>query len=146
MRNIRILRESDGAVLFSCQANSIRQAVEKAIAQGVSLAGADLEGQDLRGGNFRNGDFTGAVMDDCLCDAADFSNAGMDSITATGASATYAKFTGDEYPMTMRAADWTDAALDFAIFQNIALGSSTFTGISTQGVVADAQAADDLAI
>jgi uncharacterized protein YjbI with pentapeptide repeats len=144
MKQIRILRASDGVVLFTCQANTMRQAVEQAVEAGVSLAGAQLTGQDLRGIKARRGDFTGAAMDGMLADAGDFTNAGMDSITATNASATFAKFVGEDVKMNMRSANWTNAALDSSIFQNIAMGSSTFTGTSKENIVADLAAADDL--
>ena len=44
------------AVIFSCEAATLREAVEKAVAEGVSLSGANLEGANLSGADLYGAD------------------------------------------------------------------------------------------
>lgn len=87
-----IYRESDRAILFQAQANTMREAVQLAIDNGVSLAGAWLDGHDLTGLNARKADFTGARMVGTILDACDFTLAGMDNLVANVGNARHAKF------------------------------------------------------
>lgn len=45
----QIIRHIDGHLLYTCEAESQREAVGRAVGEGVSLEGADLRGADLRG-------------------------------------------------------------------------------------------------
>ncbi|PRG69760.1 pentapeptide repeat-containing protein, partial [Burkholderia multivorans] len=48
---IEILNRWTLKVIFECEADSMKAAVELAIKQGTYLSGADLRGADLRGAN-----------------------------------------------------------------------------------------------
>ncbi len=63
---IQIKNWLTGAVIFEGEYPTIKDAVEAAVKQGVSLAYADLEGAlegaDLRGADFRGADLRGASL------------------------------------------------------------------------------------
>jgi uncharacterized protein YjbI with pentapeptide repeats len=79
---VTILHRSTQAVLYTTTADSLKQAVARAVATGVSLANAELSGADLRGSQLQGGVFTGANLkgakfDGAVLHGADFTNATM---------------------------------------------------------------------
>ena len=77
------------AVLFSCEAKTLREAVEKAVAEGVSLAGADLTGANLSGATLYRADLSGATLY-----RADLTGANLTRVNLSGANLTWANLTG----------------------------------------------------
>ena len=59
---IKIRNWRTSAVIFEGEYPTIKDAVEAAVKQGVSLASADLEGADLRGADLEGADLTGANL------------------------------------------------------------------------------------
>ena len=59
---IEIKNRYTGEVIYSCEADSLREAVEKAVSEGADLAVADLRGADLRGANLWGADLSGADL------------------------------------------------------------------------------------
>jgi len=75
-----ILHKTTQALLYTTTADSLKQAVARAVAAGTSLANAELSGADLRGSNLQGGVFTGANLkgakfDGAVLHGADFTNA-----------------------------------------------------------------------
>jgi uncharacterized protein YjbI with pentapeptide repeats len=51
-----------GAVIYTSQAATVKDAVVEAVAKGANLRGANLRGADLRGANLRGADLGGADL------------------------------------------------------------------------------------
>ena len=81
-----ILHRSTGAVLYPTTADSLRQAVARAVAAGTSLANAELAGADLRNVNLQGGVFTGANLKNAKFDGAVLRGADFTSATLTNVS------------------------------------------------------------
>ncbi|MEX3614448.1 MAG: pentapeptide repeat-containing protein, partial [Burkholderia gladioli] len=58
--NIQILNRWTLKVIFECEADSMKAAVELACKQGVNLSHADLSGSNLSGSDLTGSDLTGA--------------------------------------------------------------------------------------
>lgn len=61
MKEITI-KNNYGEVIYQCQADSIKDAVEKAVKEGISLRNIDLSGKALSGANLRGADLSGANL------------------------------------------------------------------------------------
>ncbi|MCA8075356.1 pentapeptide repeat-containing protein [Burkholderia cepacia] len=59
---IEILSRWTRKVIFECEADSIKAAVELATSKGVSLRGSDLRGSDLSGSDLRGSDLSGSDL------------------------------------------------------------------------------------
>ena len=109
-----IKRWTDGAVLWSGEAESLGEAARKAIA-----AGADLTGADLTGAVLRYADLTGAVLRDAVLRDADLTGADL-----TGADLTGADLTG----AVLRYAVLRYAVLTGAVLRDAVLTGAVLTG------------------
>ena len=75
-----ILHRNTGAVLYTTTADSLKQAVARAVAARTSLANAELAGADLmnvslEGGVFTNANLKGANFDNAVLRGVDFTGA-----------------------------------------------------------------------
>ena len=59
---IQIKSWLNASILFECEADSLKIAVELAVKQRADLRGADLQGADLRGAYLRGADLQGAYL------------------------------------------------------------------------------------
>lgn len=85
------LKGVDGRLIYKCQADSIKTAVEKAVKEGVSLYNVDLKFADLCGANMKfarmpNADLSGANLEGAHLDGIDLQFA-----TLIGANLGYVK-------------------------------------------------------
>ena len=98
-----IKRTESGMVIFSCEAKTFKECLEKAVSQGVDLSFADLSGQDLSGANlsrakmiFANlswSDLSNAQMALSMCSFADFTSAKMEHTCLRNSEIKEANFT-----------------------------------------------------
>jgi hypothetical protein len=65
------------AVIFECDAENMRLAVEMAVSSGANLRGADLGGADLRGANLRGANLRGADLGGADLGGADLGGADL---------------------------------------------------------------------
>jgi len=77
-----ILHRSTAAVLYTTTADNLKQAVQRAVAAGTSLANADLPNADLtqvnlQGGVFTNANLAGAKFDGSVLRSTDFTGANL---------------------------------------------------------------------
>ncbi|WP_254217998.1 pentapeptide repeat-containing protein [Burkholderia multivorans] len=94
--NIQILNRWTLKVIFECEADSMKVAVELACKQGVNLSGAnlrdanlrgaDLRGADLRGAYLRDADLSGAYLRGAYLRGADLSGADLRGANLSGAN------------------------------------------------------------
>ena len=71
-----------GAVIYSCEAETLKECAERAVKEKVSLRGADLRGADMReanmsGADLRGADLRGADMREANMSGADMRGADM---------------------------------------------------------------------
>ena len=67
----------NGKESLEYEATSMREAIERAVAEDVNLSHVDLSGQRLRGCNFSDGHFPHADFSDSILDGADFTAANI---------------------------------------------------------------------
>ena len=72
---IEIKSWSDGRVLYSGEHETVKEAAEKAVKNGVSLTGADLRDADLGGANLMDAKLGGADLRDAYLSGADLRDA-----------------------------------------------------------------------
>ena len=77
-----VIKHWNGTVIFECEADSIREACEKASSEGTLLSGADLRDADLSGAvlsgaDLRDADLSGAVLRDADLSDADLRGADL---------------------------------------------------------------------
>ena len=77
------------AIIYSCEAATLREAVEKAVAEGVSLSGANLSGADLYGA-----DLYGANLSWANLEGANLSGANLEGTIMEGANLKWANLYG----------------------------------------------------
>ena len=77
---IQIKNRFDASVIFECEANSVRMAVELAINSGANLSRADLSGANLSGANLSRADLSRANLS-----GADLSWANLSGANLSGA-------------------------------------------------------------
>jgi hypothetical protein len=109
-----------GEVIYSTEAESLREAVEKAVRSNVSLQGADLRGADLRGADLReanlrradlrSANLRGAYLQGAHLQYADLRSANLRGAYLQGAHLQYADLQG----AYLRGADLRGANLDFS--------------------------------
>ena len=103
---IQILNWKTNEVIFEGEYQSIKDAVEAAVKQGVSLAWADLEDANLEGANLEGANLYGADLTGANLRCANLTGANLTGANLTGANLTGAK---------LKWADLTDANLTDAI-------------------------------
>jgi uncharacterized protein YjbI with pentapeptide repeats len=93
MPTIQIRSWSD-ALLYECEAESVRDAVVQAVRRGAVLRGADLRGADLRGADLRRADLRGANLRDADLRDADLRGADLRDADLSGADLRGADLSG----------------------------------------------------
>lgn len=123
----------DGTVYWQGAAASARDAVQRALDSGLSLAGADLRATPLQGLSAAGADLREARMEESVVDGSDFTNASLGDVTMTSARAVSCSF---------RDADLSDASCDSVTFDGSDFTGATTdrltaTGASTVGITTD---------
>ena len=75
MMTNQIIRHIDGHALYECEAGSLREAVEQAVREEVSLEGANLMGADLRWADLVGARLVGAYLGGARLGGADLGGA-----------------------------------------------------------------------
>ncbi|WP_254213160.1 pentapeptide repeat-containing protein [Burkholderia multivorans] len=82
---IEILNRWTLKVIFECEADSMKVAVELACKQGVSLRGADMRGANLSGAYLSGADLSDAYLSDANLSGANLSGANLSGANLRGA-------------------------------------------------------------
>ena len=91
---IEIKHRFTGAVIFSVEAVSMREAVEAALAAGCNLIGADLIGADLTGADLAGCDLRDCNLTGCNLTYADLSGCDLSGADLSGCNLEDADLTG----------------------------------------------------
>ncbi|WP_412021509.1 pentapeptide repeat-containing protein [Burkholderia cepacia] len=83
---IEILNRWTLKVIFECEADSMKVAVELACKQGTYLSGADLSGADLSGADLSDANLSGADLSGANLSGADLSGANLSGADLSGAN------------------------------------------------------------
>ena len=86
MSVVAIKRRRDGSVIWSGEADGIRDAVQKTIASGANLDDADLRDADLRDASLAGASLAGANLDGANLDGASLVDASLDGANLRGAN------------------------------------------------------------
>ncbi|WP_186019905.1 pentapeptide repeat-containing protein [Burkholderia gladioli] len=133
---IEILNRWTLKVMFECEADSMKVAVELACKQGTYLRGADLRDANLRGA-----DLSGADLRDANLRGADLSGADLSGANLRGADLSGADLSGaDLSGANLRGADLRDANLRGADLRDANLRGADLSGANLRG--ADLSGAD----
>ena len=118
----KIKRTDSGRVIFSCEAKTFKECVEKAVSRGVDLSFADLSGRDLSNAilvqakissaNFSFSDLSDAKLSLSICSFADFTGAKMERAYLRNSDA--------------MEADFTRANMSYAVLTGVCLHGSKF--------------------
>ena len=101
-----------GVVIFACEADTLKEALEKAVKDGVHLSYADLSGKDLSNVDLSNADLIFANL----------SNANLTGANLTGADLRGAKLPGTNLSnVNLSSADLTGVNFSNANFDNVDL-------------------------
>jgi len=100
---IKIKHRYTNEVIYSCEAKTIREAVQKAVKENVSLSNSNLRNSD-----FRNSDLRNSILRDSDLSHSDFTNS---------------DFTHSD----LRNSDFTNSDFTNSIFRNSILTNSNFT-------------------
>ncbi len=111
---IEILNRWSMKVMFECEADSMKVAVELACKQGTYLSGANLSGANLSGANLSGANLSGANLRD-----ADLSDANLRGANLSGAN--------------LRDADLSDANLRGANLSGANLSGANLSGANLRG-------------
>ena len=130
-----ILSNRDNSVLFSTQADSMREAVEKALAAGVSMRYARLPGENLKGLNARGADFRDANLKGAALDGANFEGAIMDEAKAMNTTSSY----GNYIEASVQGVDFSNANLNYTNFSKAKTRNMVTYGATMTGLVGAAQ-------
>jgi hypothetical protein len=117
----QIIYRTDGTVLLTAEAASVRDAILLADLTGADLRGADLTCADLRSANLTGADLTGASLTRANLTGASLRSANLTGADLTGASLTRANLTG---------ADLNDANLTRANLYRASLRGASLRGAS----------------
>src|SRR3990167_2405162 len=74
---IKIKDAYNAAVIFECEADSLNEAVKKAVRENISLKYADLSGLNLSGSNLSNADLSGSNLSGSNLSNADLSGSNL---------------------------------------------------------------------
>lgn len=118
------IKSTDGSVLHSGRARSVRGLIEQLLRTKTSLAGADLSRLDLANINFSHADLRGACFDGtdlrgCDASGADFSDA----------SFLPAEIRKSKVESRLRSADLTGSCIESAIFDGADLSEARLPGV-----------------
>ncbi|KGS43889.1 pentapeptide repeats family protein [Burkholderia pseudomallei ABCPW 107] len=136
---IEILNRWTLKVIFECEADSMKVAVELAYKQSVSLSGANLSGANLRGA-----DLSGADLSDADLSGADLSDANLRGANLSGADLSDANLRGANLSgADLRDADLSDADLSDADLSDADLSDADLSGADLSGAdLSDADLSD----
>ncbi|MCA7976779.1 pentapeptide repeat-containing protein [Burkholderia cepacia] len=128
---IEILNRWTLKVIFECEADSMKIAVEMACNQGAYLRGANLSGADLSGANLRDANLSGADLRDANLSGANLSGADLSGANLSGAYLSGAYLSG---------ANLSGAYLSGAYLSGAYLSGANLSGADLSG--ADLSGAD----
>ena len=86
---IKIKDAYNAAVIFECEADSLNEAVKKAVRENISLKYADLSGLNLSGSNLSNADLSGSNLS-----GSNLSNADLSGSNLSDAHLSYSNLSG----------------------------------------------------
>jgi hypothetical protein len=116
---MKILNLVAGVVVFECEANTMKETVEVAVKQGVSLSYADLSGAYLSGADLSGANLRNANLNDANLRGASLNDADLRGASLSGAS--------------LNDASLNDADLRNANLNNANLGGADFNGAHFSG-------------
>ena len=148
-----IKRTDSGRVIFSCEAKTFKECLEKAVSQGVDLSYANLSGQNLRNAmlyrsmmknaDFSFSDLSGARMSRSVCSHANFARSKMIRADVRCAEMSGADFMHANMRYILACgAYFTDAHFEFAdLFRSnleraCTSGSSLHSAVSAEVAIA----------
>ncbi|MBR8025200.1 pentapeptide repeat-containing protein [Burkholderia cenocepacia] len=147
---IEILNRWTLKVIFECEADSIKAAVELACKQGVSLSGANLSDANLRGSdlsdanlsgaNLRGSDLSGANLSDANLSGANLRGSDLSGANLSGANLSGANLRGSDLSganlrgANLRGSDLSGANLSDANLSGANLRGSDLSGANLRGV------------
>ncbi len=129
---IEIKHRWTGAVLWSGEATSLRDAVEQAVRAGASLDGASLDGASLDGASLNR-----ASLDDASLDGASLDDASLNGASLDGASLNRA---------SLDDASLNDDSLDGASLDGASLNRASLDGASLDDASLDGASLDDASL
>ncbi|MDN7894509.1 pentapeptide repeat-containing protein [Burkholderia cepacia] len=133
---IEILNRWTLKVIFECEADSMKIAVEMAYKQGANLSGANLHDADLSGANLHDADLSGANLHD-----ADLSGAYLHDADLSGANLSDADLSGANlHDANLHDADLSGANLHDADLSGANLSDADLSGANLHD--ADLRGAD----
>ncbi|AGZ32548.1 pentapeptide repeat-containing protein [Burkholderia pseudomallei] len=131
---IEILNRWTLKVIFECEADSMKVAVELAYKQSVSLSGADLSDADLRGADLSGADLCGANLSGADLCGANLSGADLSDADLRGADLSDADLRGADLSVAnlsganLSGADLSDADLSGANLSGAYLSYANLSG------------------
>ncbi|WP_186158948.1 pentapeptide repeat-containing protein [Burkholderia gladioli] len=126
---IEILNRWTLKVMFECEADSMKVAVELACKQGADLRGADLSGADLSGADLSGADLRGAYLRGADLSGAYLSGAYLSDVDLSGADLRGADLRG----AYLRDADLRDADLRDANLSGADLSGANLRDVDLSG-------------
>ncbi|CAM8810597.1 Pentapeptide repeat protein [Burkholderia pseudomallei] len=133
--NIQILNRWTLKVIFECEAESMKAAVELACKQGVSLRGSNLRGSNLSGSDLRGSNLSGSNLRGSDLSGSNLSGAYLRGVDLSGADLSGAY---------LRGVDLSGADLSGAYLRGVDLSGADLSGAYLRGV--DLSGADLLPI
>ncbi|MCA7900721.1 pentapeptide repeat-containing protein [Burkholderia cepacia] len=130
---IEILNRWTLRVIFECEADSMKVAVELAIKQATNLSDANLSGADLRDANLRGAYLSGANLRDADLSGADLSGADLRDANLSGANLRDADLSGAD----LSGADLSGADLSGADLSGADLRDANLSGADLLPIKAD---------
>ena len=136
---LRELKTKDGEMLFSGNFFSLKEALETAVKENVSLKGVDLSCYDIRGADLRGANIEGAKFYFTDADGANFSGAKANGADFWCMNACNANFSGMEVGqanftrMNASYANFSDMQADGANFHQMQADGANFSGAKANG-------------
>ncbi|CAM8813110.1 Pentapeptide repeat protein [Burkholderia pseudomallei] len=140
---IEILNRWTLKVIFECEADSMKAAVELACKQGVNLrgsnlrgsnlSGSDLSGSNLSGSNLRGSDLSGSNLSGAYLRGVDLSGADLSAVDLSGADLSGADLSG----AYLRGVDLSGADLSGAYLRGAYLRGVDLSGADLLPIKAD---------
>ncbi|MCA8326096.1 pentapeptide repeat-containing protein [Burkholderia cepacia] len=131
---IEILNRWTLKVIFECEADSMKIAVEMACKQGTYLSGADLSDANLRGANLRGADLSGANLSGAYLSGANLRDADLSDANLSGADLSGANLSGaDLRDAYLRGANLSGADLRDAYLRGADLRDAYLRGADLSG-------------
>ncbi len=119
------IKAIDGSVLFEAKVKGIKECVERAVKEGVSLKFANLEGANLSGANLRSADFRQANLMSVVFDGSSLNSANFEGadLTCMNRDVHSASFKG----ANIERANFKGAKLSLVNFEDAQRGGTVFT-------------------